>query len=127
MIDPSVRKLLRDPLDTYEKLEVAVALVRAPGHALSLAELQRSDVLSAEQIARGVEDLARVGLVHTAGGLVRLAIPPAETTAYLALSEQHARDAPAIAVALSELALEKIRGMTAHAFAEAFHSRTKKR
>ena len=29
VLDPAIRKLLRGPLDTFEKLEVAVALVRA--------------------------------------------------------------------------------------------------
>lgn len=126
VLDPAIGKLLRGPLDTFEKLEVAVALVRAPGRALSLPELASTTALTADQIQRGIDDLQAAKLVNTAGGLVRLVVRAADDAAFAALADLHARDAPAIAVVMSELALDKIRGMAAHAFAEAFQTRRKK-
>lgn len=127
VLDPAIGKLLRGPLDTFEKLEVAVALVRAPGRALSLPELASATALTADQIQRGIADLQAATLVNTAGGLVRLVVrSAADEAAFAALADLHARDAPAIAVVMSELALDKIRGMAAHAFAEAFQTRRKK-
>lgn len=126
VLDPAIGKLLRGPLDTFEKLEVAVALVRAPGRALSLPELASATALTADQIQRGIADLQAATLVNTAGGLVRLVVRSADEAAFAALADLHARDAPAIAVVMSELALDKIRGMAAHAFAEAFQTRRKK-
>jgi len=126
VLDPAIRKLLRGPLDTFEKLEVAVALVRAPGRALSIPELARTATLTTDQIRRGIDDLQAAKLVNDAGGLVRLVVKPADEPAFIALADLHARDASAIAVAMSELALDKIRGMTAHAFAEAFQTGRKK-
>lgn len=126
VLEPAIRKLLRGPLDTFEKLEVAVALVRAPGRALSLPELASATALTADQIQRGIDDLQAATLVNTTGGLVQLAVRAADDAAFAALADLHARDAPAIAVVMSELALDKIRGMAAHAFAEAFQTRHKK-
>lgn len=126
VLDPAIGKLLRGPLDTFEKLEVAVALVRAPGRALSLPELASATALTADQIQRGIADLQAATLVNTAGGLVRLVVRSADEAAFAALADLHARDAPAIAVVMSALALAKIRGMAAHAFAEAFQTRRKK-
>jgi hypothetical protein len=126
VLDPAIRTLLSGPLDSFEKLEIAVALVRAPGRALSMVELARTTPLSSEQIRRGVEDLQVAKLANAAGGLVRLVVRPSEDAAYQALADLHRRDPSAIAVAMTELSLEKLRGMTAHAFAEAFQTVRKK-
>ncbi len=112
MLDPAIQKLLRSPLDTFEALEVAVALVRAPGQALSLAELVRTTALTRDQVALGIEELQEAELAHAAGGLVRLAVDARDVAAYHALADLHAKDPSAIAMVLSELALEKIRKMT---------------
>jgi hypothetical protein len=125
VLDPAIRNLLRGPLDTFEALEVTVALVRAPGQALSLAELVERTAMSRDQVARGVEQIQQAKLANASGGLVRLVLTRPDEATYLALVDLHARDPSAIAVAMSELALEKLRGMTAHAFAEAIANRKK--
>lgn len=124
MLDPEIRELLHDSLDTFEKLEVALALVRAPGQALSMAELVHTTKLAPEHVYRGVEELRVAKLVNDAGGLVRLVVTT--EAPYRALAELHARDPSAIAVAMSELALDKIRGMAAHTFGEALVAARKK-
>lgn len=125
VIEPAIRRLLHAPLDTFEKLEVALALYRAPGRALSITEIAHLAVLTPEQTRRAVEDLHAAKLVNGVGGLVHLLLQPPDEDAFRALAELDAHDSARIVALMSEVALDKIRGMTAHAFSEGFHGRKK--
>lgn len=116
-IDPSIRRLLAGQLDTFEKLEVAVALFRALGQTLSVDELVRASGLPHGQIVEGIHGLVGVQLANHAAGLVRLVVRAADRDAFVALVDLHARDRAAIAQAMSVDAMDKIRGMAARTFA----------
>jgi len=125
VIEP-ILKLLRGPLDTFEKVEVGVALYRAPGRALSTMELARVSGLEPEHVLRGIAELRQAKLANEVGELVRLTLRTSDEPAFHALVEQYTRDRSALAHAMSEAARDKIRSMAAHAFAEAFEAGRKK-
>ena len=126
-VSPAVRALLAETLDTFEKLEIAIALQRAPLHSLSIEELVRAiGNLARDQIEHGVAELVAAGVCSATLRIVRLTPTPTDAPTYAALVEQYDRDHAAIAQAISEVAMEKIRGMAARTFAEAFHA-TRKR
>jgi hypothetical protein len=121
-----VQQLLRGPLDTFEKLEVAVVLARSPALTSSVSELTKSINFPLESIERGIATLVAVGIAESSGGLVRLTPPARDVPAYQKLVELYDADRVQIAQAVSEIAMEKIRGMAARTFAEAFHATRKK-
>ncbi|HEY4178157.1 MAG TPA: hypothetical protein VGM90_15025 [Kofleriaceae bacterium] len=125
-IPPPVQQLLRGPLDTFEKLEVAVVLTRSEAFSSSVAELTKAIRFPLESIERGIDALVGLHIAEFSGGLVRLTIPARDVAAYEALVQLYDADRVSIAQAVSEIAMEKIRGMAAQTFAEAFQASRKK-
>lgn len=123
----AVRQVLEAQLDSFEKLETALALHRAPAHTSSVPELAKEVQLSEDVVERTVDELRRGGLVHVAGGLVRLTLQPADAAAVSELAELYDEDRVLVVRTLSEIAVEKIRSMAARTFADAFQLRRKKR
>lgn len=125
-VPPLVHRLLSGPLDTFEKLEVAVGIGRAPVQTSSLGELVTVVQMPRDQIEAGVAALRELDWLDVAGGLLRLVPPAADRAAFAALLELYEDDRPLIARVVSEIAMEKIRCMAARAFAEAFVANHKK-
>jgi hypothetical protein len=106
-----VRQLLLGPVDSFEKLEVLLALHSAAGGPLRLGEV----------------DLATVGL--TAAGLIERTAPDAwcirsESTAGVGeLAGAWATCRPAVLKIMTDRALARIRTATARRFADAFRLR----
>lgn len=125
-IPPAVYGLLSGPLDTFEKLEVAVGLSRAPAQTSSVAELVRATGTPRDSVERGARALIELELVESSGGLLRLVPPASQAPAYAELLQVYDADRVLIVQAVSEIAMGKIRGMAARTFAEAFASSRKK-
>ncbi len=126
MTSPAVRRLLESPLDSFEKLEIVVALHRTAARTSSNAELASAIALPLEIVSRAVDELVRAGFVENAGGLTRLTASPADRAAVGELVELYDEDRILVVRALSQIAMDKIRGMAARTFADAFKLRKKR-
>lgn len=124
-VPSQVRRLLEDSLDTFEKLEIAVALWRATAHTRSARELATDTRLPIDTIERALGELVAAKFVELAGGLARLAIPAAQREHLGMLVELYEGDRILFVRLLSEISMTKIRGMAARAFADAFQLRKK--
>ncbi len=122
----SVRRLLESPFDSFEKLEVGIALFEAPAHTSSIPELASKLGLTRELVERAVLELARTGIVHVAGGLTRLTVSGADAPAFAELARLYEEDRLLVVRIMSEVAMDRIRGMAARTFADAFQLRKKK-
>jgi hypothetical protein len=119
-VPPHLRRLLESPLETFEKLEILTALVRASGHVLSAHELVTAVDLPIEVVAAALAELAAAGVVETSAGLARLAPKGPDLPAIRELVGFYEADRVAVARELSEQSMVRIRGMAARAFAVAF-------
>ncbi len=124
-VPSQVRRLLEDPLDTYEKLEVAVALWHAAAHTSSAREITTLTQLPIESVERALSELVAARFVELAGGLARLVVPAAQREHLRTLVELYEADRILFVRLLSEISMTKIRGMAARAFADAFQLRRK--
>ena len=124
-VPPPVRRLLEDPLDTFEKLEIAVTLWHATAHTRSAREIASHTQLPLDSIERALAELVAVKFVEMAGGLARLVIPQTQRDHLKELVELYESDRILFVRLLSEISMTKIRGMAARAFAEAFQLRKK--
>lgn len=103
-----------------------MALHRTAVHISSNAELATAVALPVEIVTRAVDDLVRAGFVQNAGGLTRLTISPADLAAVAELVELYDEDRILVVRALSQISMDKIRGMAARTFADAFKLRKKR-
>jgi hypothetical protein len=124
-ITPQLRRLLEAPLDTFEKLEICMVLWTATARTQSPRELAARIQLPLDLVERALEDLVAAKYVELAGGLARLTVPAALVPDVQALVELYATDRILIVRTLSELAMDRVRGMAARAFADAFLIRKK--
>lgn len=122
----AARRLLNVTLDSFEKLEITIALQRAPAHTLSMPELSEQLQLSSQLVERGVDELARAGVVDVASGRARLTLPPQDVAALDEIATLYDEDRLLVIRTLTEIAMDKMRGMAARAFADAFKIRRKK-
>ncbi len=120
-----VRRLLEDPLDTFEKLEITAVLWRAAAHTQSPSELATRTQLSVDMVERALAELAQAKFVQVSGGLARLVVRPEQREGVQALVEMYEADRILVVRLLSEISMTKIRGMAARAFADAFQLRKK--
>jgi hypothetical protein len=122
-----VSELLKDRVDSFEKLELVIALHDAKRTTLSVEELSRRLTLTRETIRRLAIELRSASLVAlNASGDVQL-LPPTsgEDTAVADLVRLYREDRFTLVAAIGEIAVSRLRGMTARAFADAFVIRRK--
>lgn len=120
-VPPGVRRLLEGPIDSFEKLAIVAALGNA---ALTISGLADELQLTTIVVTQIVSDLLLEGLVHRrTEGLVELV----RTEQVDELLRLYGHERIAIVSAISSLAIDRIRGMTARAFASAFDLRRKRR
>ncbi len=100
-----------------------IALHRAAAYTSSNTELATAVALPIEIVSRAVDELARGGVVEVAGGLTRLTISASDLTAVAELVALYDEDRIQVVRALSQIAMDKIRGMAARTFADAFKLR----
>lgn len=117
-----VRRFLATRVDTFEKLEVVVALHAAPQVTMSFEELTTRLGIPGD-FTREVVTLLRSGLLVevTPRGHVRLAPKSDSDRAVLQeVVDIYADDRLAIVKALGEIAMHRLRSMASRAFADAF-------
>lgn len=77
-------------------------------------------------VSRAVDDLTLAGFVENAGGLTRLTASAEDLAAVKELVDLYDEDRILVVRALSQIAMDKIRGMAARTFADAFKLRKKR-
>lgn len=124
---PRLRRLLETKLDTYEKLELVVVLSRRNGSADTVPELARELQVGEDVLRRLANDLSRTGLVAvTAEDEVKL-VATADELVTIGEGAQFYESSPRKVISvLSTIAMDRIRGMAARSFADAFTLRKKK-
>ena len=124
---PRLRRLLETKLDTYEKLELVVVLSRLEGSTGTVNDLARELQVGQDVLRRLANDLSRTGLVDVdPDDKVKLVATPAELET-IAEGAQFYESSPRKVISLlSAIAMDRIRGMAARSFADAFTLRKKK-
>lgn len=122
-----VRDLLKSRIDSFEKLELVVALHAAPRTTMPIEQLATQLKMTRASVRHAALELRSAALVEvTTAGEVQL-IPPSsrDVAAVDELVRCYREDEFAVVKALGEIALERIRNMAARAFADAFVLRKK--
>lgn len=114
-------------IDSLEKLEIVVAVRRAPGGALGFAALRAASGFDRDDLQRALRQLAGSGFIADADAdPVALAPRAAEEEALLdELVAIHARDRTGLIIAITEISLDRLRSLAGRAFADAFVIRKK--
>lgn len=123
----AVAELLADRVDSFEKLELLVALHAAPRTTLSIDALCRALKLTRDVVREAAVQLRAVSLVEvTSVGDVQL-LPPTsrDRAAVTELVNFYADDRITVVKAMAEISVNRIRGMASRTFAEAFVIRKK--
>jgi hypothetical protein len=123
-LSPQLHSLLEAKLDSFEKLEVVLTL-RAAGRPMSLAELARELQVGTEALQRVADGVVTSGIVARADdGFFALC-----SGSWDALVEEaahlHQHHPQQLMRAFTRIGMEKIRGMSARTFADAFRLRKK--
>ena len=121
--------LLNSRIDSFEKLEVVVALHRAPGSRLRVDELCKALTLPRETIKQVTIEL-RTGMLCelTSDDEVRLVpLTEHERATVAELVKLYTEDRFAVVRALGQLAVERIRSLASRTFATAFIIRRDKK
>lgn len=117
---PPAQALLSTALDSFEKLEV-LRVLRASKRAMSADELEAACRLGPDTVRETLGSLADVNILERVGDgrmfRVSTAAPQPGLEALMATYEE---DRSAVLGELSKLAIQRIRSMTATAFADAF-------
>ncbi len=119
-IPAAARRLLDGPIDSLEKLEILAALRRRP---LGLAGLVEQLRLPLGVVKQSVSELVDRGLLRRRTDDVIELVADPRVEELLALYEA---DRLSVITTISRLSIERIRGMTARAFANAFVLRKKR-
>ncbi len=122
----SVQSVLATQVDTFDKLEIAVELANTPGQAVERKGLAAGLSLPPDVFERSLVELQQSGLVTVRGDLVG----PSNAAAVKSIDElvrTYHSDGISVVRALSEIAMARIRGMTARSFANAFVLRSKRK
>lgn len=127
-LDPDQKRLvfrmIVDVLDSFEKLEVIVALDRA-GRPLSLADLARAASLDDRLIGDAADGLVADAVVTCASDLYRLDRTGPWGPKLDALLALYRGDRLEVVTMMSKASLERMRERAARAFADAFVIRKK--
>lgn len=117
-VPPNVRALLEDRIDSFEKLQLVMALRDASESVMTLDELVGALPYSRDTLREIVAELTGANLVErTPRGAVKLVVSQPEQRAELEqLAELWTRDRVVVARTLSEIAVSRIRNMAEQAF-----------
>ncbi len=127
VLNDEAQKLLQTHLDSFEKLELVRAL-RTSGRPMSRDDLEVECRFTPDTVHEALESLSHARIVEfdaAAAKLARLG-PSSHAPAFQAVMEFYENDRHAVLTLLSTMAMERIRSMTARAFADAFVLRKKR-
>lgn len=126
-IPASPRRVLETVLDTFEKLEVAAQLAaRGPVCLTELADRAQVSVEAANEVAVALVDVGVVEIVNASDTLLQLG-SRAQRADFAELMHLYETDRVSVLSELCTLSIERIRGMAARTFAEAFVFKRKHR
>jgi hypothetical protein len=125
--DPSqlpdgARRLLLGPVDSFEKLELVIALRASAGAGCMLDELEARTKAPASVLTRALEELSAAGIVESRAGSWRLA-KSCDTAAVDDLATAWSSERVVVLALLTQRSLERIRSSAAITFADAFKFR----
>jgi hypothetical protein len=120
---PGLRRLLESKLDTYEKLELVVVLSQRPGRTDTIDVLTR-DLQVGHDVLRRLA--AAIDFVEVDGDTVRLVATPEELALVAEGAQLYSADRRQVVKLMTTIAMDRIRGMAARSFADAFTLRKKK-
>ncbi|HEX3477699.1 MAG TPA: hypothetical protein VHT91_21910 [Kofleriaceae bacterium] len=125
-LDDGVRALLVTKLDSYEKLEVMRAL-RTAGRTMSRSGLEAACRLSSDALDDALPDLERSKLIEhdPMHHGIRIGAAGADPC-FATLMQTYDEDRAAVLAVLSSAVMQRLRSMTARAFADAFVIRKKR-
>lgn len=117
-----VRELLATRVDTFEKLDLIIALATAPHHALGIDPLAERMGCSRATVRQTIGELRRVMLVdlNPRGEAQLTPVTEGDRKVVDELLELYRADRSLLVQMLSEQSLRRIRGMAAQAFSDAF-------
>jgi hypothetical protein len=119
----ALREALETKLDTFEKLELVLLLLDAPR---PLPELARELHIGEDVLRRVVSDLVRSKVAELRpDDTVHLTASDGERAAFREGAELYSHDRGKVIMLFSTIAMDRIRGMSARAFASAFNLRKK--
>jgi len=121
-VQPAIRRLLRDTIDSLEKLEVVVALVRSPAPT-TVAALASALSLPEGNVFEALTGLERAGVVNRLGldGAQLSYNSGTDNAATIAdLVALYEEDRALVLRSISYLALDRVRSQAARLFADAF-------
>jgi DNA-binding IclR family transcriptional regulator len=127
VLSHALRKLLDRHVESFEKLELLMALRRAPGGRSTPAELAKALDLAGPDVREILSALTAAGLVaKTDDGAVTLAPKTDEDREAIdELARVYDEDRIALVKAIAEIAMERLRNLAGRAFADAFVIRKK--
>ena len=116
-----MRKLLEDKLDSFEKFEVLRRLWLRRDEVWTAENLTDGLLVPADVLAEILAELKRHGLIEREKGTVRYrATSGHDSPAITDVLTLYAQDPIALLQTLNEIALRRLRGLTARKFADAF-------
>lgn len=121
--------MLQSDLDSFEKLEL-VHQLRAAKRPISRTDLQSGLRIDVGTLRTAITELLGCGLIEEATdepGSVRLGGRATVDKPLEALMTLYDEDRLTVVAALSSIAMDRIRGMAAHAFADAFVIRRRRK
>lgn len=126
-LSPALRDLLDTGIDSFEKLEVVVALHRDAGRRGSQQELATALALGRDEMRNLVGELERAGLLAR-DGADTLVLAPQRAQASAALAELvrlYDVDKISLVKAILDRAMARLRNLAGRAFSDAFVIRKK--
>jgi hypothetical protein len=116
-----MRELLERRCDSFEKFEVVRRLWLRRDEALAVATIADDLQLPSGELATTLTELIGHGLVMRDGrDSYRAAVASRDAETILAMLDLYARDPLSMLRILNELALRRLRGLTARKFSDAF-------
>jgi DNA-binding IclR family transcriptional regulator len=120
-----LRSLLLGPVDSFEKLEIVIALRASGSSGCTLAELETRTGAPVTVLARALDELTAAGLTERRGDTWSLA-PGADAEAIDELVAAWSSRRVSVLAFLTQRSLERIRASAASTFADAFRFRDRK-
>jgi predicted transcriptional regulator len=124
-LSPSLRRLLEEHIDSFEKLHVVVEMQRSRDHSHSIAKLAAATSMDRHEIRTAVDDLVRARLLEPNGAGYCLPSDPTTASVLEELATMYETDKSVLVIAIAEISMHRLRSLAGRAFAEAFVIRKK--
>jgi predicted transcriptional regulator len=115
-----VRRLLLGPLDSFEKLEIVIALHARGDKPLTLDALESRVGAPASVLTMALDELIAAGIVERRAGSASVISPGCDRTALDELAASWSTSRTSVLEVMTARAVERIRASAARAFADAF-------